>query len=164
MDYGLTKILFNKTNETFKFSSKKQNQYWRVKNNIYHHDFLPNINVIEDNGKFGKYNFITNSMGFKDKDTRKINLNKTKHRIIFIGDSFTEGLFLPYEKTFVGIIDQSYRGSIIVPLRKVDPNADDLVLPCKIAQLVLKQWYNTMFIETECSITSRSDGGFGSTG
>ncbi len=107
MDYGLTKILFNKTNETFKFSSKKQNQYWRVKNNIYHHDFLPNINVIEDNGKFGKYNFITNSMGFKDKDTRKINLNKTKHRIIFIGDSFTEGLFLPYEKTFVGIIDQS---------------------------------------------------------
>ena len=107
IDYGLTKILFNKTNEVVKSSSKKQNQYWRVKNDIYHHDFLPNINVIENNGKFGKYNFITNSMGFKDKDTRKINLNKTKHRIVFIGDSFTEGLFLPYEKTFVGIIDQN---------------------------------------------------------
>jgi|TARA_B110000046_G_scaffold178976_1_gene207529 deoxyuridine 5'-triphosphate nucleotidohydrolase len=64
----------------------------------------------------------------------------------------------------VGIIDQNYRGEIIVALRKIDKNKRDIELPCKIAQLIPKQWYN-MNIEEEYELkdTHRSEGGFGST-
>ena len=106
LDFVITKTFFSDFYKTNINKVEKQDQYWRVKNEIYHHDFLPNINVIEDNGKFGKYNFITNSMGFKDKVNRNISYKKKDYRIVFIGDSFTEGLFLPYDKTFVGVIDE----------------------------------------------------------
>jgi dUTP pyrophosphatase len=64
----------------------------------------------------------------------------------------------------IGIIDQNYRGEIIVALRKNDEKADDLILPCKIAQLIPKQWFNMVF-EEDVNITEtvRDTGGFGST-
>lgn len=64
----------------------------------------------------------------------------------------------------VGIIDQNYRGDIIVPLRKVNKNAENIVLPCKIAQLIPRQWYDLTPIEADTlDITSRGEDGFGST-
>ncbi len=64
----------------------------------------------------------------------------------------------------VGVIDQNYRGNIIVPLRKVDPSADDLTLPAKIAQIVPTQWFH-MTMESVANVqgTERGEGGFGST-
>ena len=138
IDFTFTKLIFKnyfqiQTNKTI-----KQNQYWRVKNELYHHDFLPNINVIEDNGKFGQYNFITNSMGFKDKNTNKISLKKTQHRILFIGDSFTEGLFLPYEKTFVGIIDNELSSKKIEVLNAGVSSYSPIIYFKKIEYLIDK--------------------------
>jgi len=76
-----------------------------IKNTIYHHDLKKNF--IEDNYfQFKKYKIITNSLGFKDSKIRNIEKNSPKRRIIFIGDSFTEGVGLNYENTFVGIIDK----------------------------------------------------------
>lgn len=64
----------------------------------------------------------------------------------------------------IGIIDQSYRGDIIVPLRKVDKDAKDLELPVKLVQIIPRQWYNIQMIERgELDETSRNTGGFGST-
>ena len=64
----------------------------------------------------------------------------------------------------IGIIDQNYRGEIIVALRKNDELADDLVLPCRIAQLIPKQWFNMDFEEDiQITETLRDTGGFGST-
>jgi deoxyuridine 5'-triphosphate nucleotidohydrolase len=65
----------------------------------------------------------------------------------------------------VGIIDQSYTGEIMVPLLKIDPDAPDLELPCRMVQLIPRRWYG--FIpEPVASLTAtqRADGGFGSTG
>jgi lysophospholipase L1-like esterase len=82
-----------------------------VKNEIYHHDFIKNGSVeneypiLEDR----RIKLHTNSLGFKDKSSRRISLlpsKKFKKRIVFIGDSFTEGLMLEYKNTFVGIIDK----------------------------------------------------------
>jgi lysophospholipase L1-like esterase len=76
-----------------------------IKNLIYHHDLKKNF--IQDNYyQFKKYKIITNSLGFKDSKIRNIEKNSSKRRIIFIGDSFTEGVGLNYENTFVGIIDK----------------------------------------------------------
>jgi len=75
----------------------------RIKSYYYHHDFRPMASWYDTWG-YKKPKIFTNSEGFKDKSKRKINFKK--ENILFIGDSFTEGVGLPYEESFVGIIDQ----------------------------------------------------------
>jgi hypothetical protein len=43
-------------------------------------------------------------MGFIDNTVRKIELESNKKRIVFVGDSFTEGLGVTYDESFVGLI------------------------------------------------------------
>jgi hypothetical protein len=72
------------------------------RNSIYHHSLKKNY-VFKD--IFGNKPIIyTNSLGFKDIKIREIKNKINKRRIVFIGDSFTEGVGLEFEKTFVGII------------------------------------------------------------
>lgn len=65
----------------------------------------------------------------------------------------------------IGIIDSGYRGSILVPLIKIDKEAEKLKLPCALVQLVPRKRIDLVPLETEdfFSGTSRGDGGFGST-
>ena len=71
-----------------------------VKHDVYHHTFKKSMTEIGP-----EYSIYSNSLGFKDASPREIDLESTNHRILFIGDSFTEGVTLNYEDTFVGIID-----------------------------------------------------------
>lgn len=65
----------------------------------------------------------------------------------------------------IGIIDPGYTGTIKVPLVKVDPSTPDLVLPARVAQLILKQYViSDSYTTNELVETSRGNGGFGSTG
>ena len=77
-----------------------------IPNQIYHHDFIRN-GYSAESGRLGEYELYTNSLGFKDKSNRKIARNIENRRILFIGDSFTEGVLLNYQDTFVGIIDSA---------------------------------------------------------
>lgn len=76
----------------------------------------------------------------------------------------------------VGIIDQNYTGEILAAIKKINTSDDienKIHLPCKMVQLVPRQWH---YMETEQVVsiearsayapygaTSRGDGGFGST-
>ena len=84
-----------------------ENKYWRIQSEIFHHDILPNINVVEKwGGKISK-KLITNSIGFVDKENRTISkANSEKKRILLIGDSFIEGSGLNYEFTVAGLLDE----------------------------------------------------------
>lgn len=107
-DYICTKIYYKFVKVNVKVEA---DQEVRIKHDIFHHTFSPNINVIKEHGKYGRSKQITNSLGFRDKTNRKIFLNKSnqiKKRIVFIGDSVTEGIFLNYEDTFVGLIDKYF--------------------------------------------------------
>lgn len=65
----------------------------------------------------------------------------------------------------VGIIDQNYRGDVIVPLVKVDAAADDITCPSRLVQLVPRRWHYMAMVETsDLDSTTRDFGGFGSTG
>lgn len=71
----------------------------------------------------------------------------------------------------VGIIDPSYRGSIKVPLVKINPDAADLDLPVRIVQLIPRRVHYMCVDEVTCpdviddSVnTQRGAAGFGSTG
>lgn len=64
----------------------------------------------------------------------------------------------------VGVIDNHYRGNIIVALIKRDATAPDLTLPCRLVQFIpMKQYDFTLEEVVELSSTDRADsGGLGS--
>lgn len=67
----------------------------------------------------------------------------------------------------IGVLDRSYVGTIKVPLIKVDPDAPDLELPCKMVQVIPCLGVHAQIIEVdseELSDTSRNSLGFGSSG
>ena len=65
----------------------------------------------------------------------------------------------------VGIIDRTYVGEVIVPLRKIDQTAPDLELPCRMVQIVPRHIINVEFqLVDSLEDTTRKEGGFGSTG
>jgi hypothetical protein len=69
---------------------------------VYHHSLVPNFKGI---GHWGTWSYpvCTNSEGFKVHCDKKQN-NTKAFDVAFVGDSFTEGLGVPYEKTFVGVV------------------------------------------------------------
>ncbi len=75
---------------------------FRVFDDTFHHTFKKNINVktvgIEENIRF-----CTNNLGFKSNCNTK---KKSYFKFGFLGDSFTEGIQLNYESTFVGLFEK----------------------------------------------------------
>ena len=71
----------------------------------YSHDLKKNLKV-KDPWGLVDCTLFTNSLGFKDNKNRNIELVSDKYRILFIGDSFTEGVGYPYDSTFVGLFAQ----------------------------------------------------------
>lgn len=65
----------------------------------------------------------------------------------------------------VGIIDQSYRGNVIVALFKHNKDMPDLDLPCRLVQIIPRS-VEGMEMEQDDDLngTSRASGGFGSSG
>jgi deoxyuridine 5'-triphosphate nucleotidohydrolase len=65
----------------------------------------------------------------------------------------------------IGIIDASYTGTVIVALVKIDPDALEIELPCKLVQLIPRQLILMEPIEVDSlNDTERGDKGFGSSG
>ena len=64
----------------------------------------------------------------------------------------------------IGIIDFNYTGTVIVALIKIDPNANELELPCKLVQLIPRNLILMNSIESDyIEDTDRADsGGLGS--
>ena len=154
LDFILTKLIF-KEYHYFKINEKRapKKQFYRIKNRFYHHGFLPNIDIIEKNIGFGEHRFVTNSLAFKDSKIRKINLKKTKHRILFIGDSFTEGVLLNYEDTFVGIIDKNLKKLDIEVLNAGVGSYHPTIYHNKISYLIndLKLEFDELFVFIDLS-------------
>ncbi|GJL53995.1 MAG: hypothetical protein NPIRA02_11270 [Nitrospirales bacterium] len=72
---------------------------------VFHHTLKPNGQQQEQKWGHLSSPLYTNSLGFKDREIREIPFASSNFRFLFIGDSFTEGIGIEYEKTFVGLID-----------------------------------------------------------
>ena len=78
----------------------------RERSSIFHHTLKANSHhSIEPWGHL-IYSLSTNSLGFKDRAIRQVPLHSSQYRILFMGDSFTEGVGYEYERTFVGRLDE----------------------------------------------------------
>ena len=106
-----------------------------TKNPVYAYTFKKNYEVVrEHNGK--KYKTITNSLGFKSKKKITIKKELNKKRIIFIGDSFTEGVTINYEDTFVGLIDEKFANKNIQVLNAGVEGYSTIIYYKKIKHLI----------------------------
>lgn len=75
---------------------------FRVPHPVYHHSLAPSFDGLGNWGSW-TYRVCTDASGFKVDCLNKGTLAKT-FDIAFMGDSFTEGVGLPYEKSFVGMV------------------------------------------------------------
>lgn len=69
----------------------------------YHHALEPNRSVM---AKWGDkvYPMFTNSLGLRDFSKREVPLDSEKKRILIMGDSHTEAVGVPFEKSFTGTL------------------------------------------------------------
>jgi hypothetical protein len=78
---------------------------FRIADPVYDHGFRPLASVDEERWGPWASSYRINSLGFRDRVVRDVPLRSDRHRVVFIGDSFTEGMGFPYEETFVGLVD-----------------------------------------------------------
>lgn len=66
----------------------------------------------------------------------------------------------------IGIIDNHYRGNLMVALTKITDDAPEIVLPFKCCQLIIRKQIESNLYEifdNKLTLTERNEGGFGST-
>ena len=78
----------------------------RIANPVYDHGFSARFEGYDVWGEV-RYPLITNSLGFKDASTRDVPLKGSSRRILLIGDSFAEGIGMPFEDSFAGLLNRA---------------------------------------------------------
>lgn len=76
---------------------------YRIQHRLYHHTLAPNVDVLERWG-FDQYRLCTDGSGFKGKCGA---ITRKDFDLAILGDSFIEGIGLPYEKTLAGMIAEA---------------------------------------------------------
>jgi hypothetical protein len=73
----------------------------RVKDPVVHHGLKP---LVSGRERWGRWDatYHTNDLGMRDASPRRVPLVSGGRRILFIGDSFTEGIGIDWPETFVG--------------------------------------------------------------
>jgi hypothetical protein len=80
---------------------KNSDRRFRSRHYYYHHGLLPNQKALASWYNI-PYSMFTNSLGFRDSEIRTVPLKSAKRRILFMGDSHTEGIGMKFSDTFTG--------------------------------------------------------------
>ena len=107
----------------------------RVESHTLHHELAPRQSV---DAKWGpsRYTLVTNSLGFRDATIRHVPLAGSGRRVLFIGDSFTEGIGVDYDVTFVGRVGAALAARNIEVLNAGTWSWSPVTYRRKIEQLV----------------------------
>jgi len=87
-------------------------QSFRTEHPWYHHGLLSNQETLAAWGSL-VYPYHTNSLGFVDSSVYRVPLQTSNERILILGDSHSEGVGVPYLKTFAGRLARSLKSSNI---------------------------------------------------
>jgi len=84
---------------------------FRIQDNFYHHGLKTMVsgNANWKSDRHSKYKLFTNNLGFVDKKDRVVPLDKSGKRVLFMGDSFTEGVGYPWDKTMAGLLSAKFK-------------------------------------------------------
>ncbi|MCP5527562.1 MAG: hypothetical protein H7A47_12295 [Verrucomicrobiales bacterium] len=75
---------------------------------VFHHGMRANYDGTAEWGD-RTYHLRTDSLGFKDRECREISLTNSAGSLLFLGDSFTEGIGVEASSNFVGCIEATLR-------------------------------------------------------
>src|SRR4051812_39218461 len=78
----------------------------RRADDLYDHGLLANVTGTISWGS-ARYDFHTNSLGFRDAAVRDVPMKAIVPRIVLIGDSFTEAVGMPFSDSFAGMLAQA---------------------------------------------------------
>jgi hypothetical protein len=78
----------------------------RVSHADYHHGLAANFSGSEKWGEL-TLRLVTNSLGLRDSSVREVPARSAARRVVVIGDSFTEGLGVNFEESFVGLLHEA---------------------------------------------------------
>jgi lysophospholipase L1-like esterase len=81
---------------------------FRTRHYYYHHGLLPNQETLAAWGAL-IYPMYTNSMGLIDSAVYRLPRESNNHRILILGDSHSEGVGVPYPRTFAGRLANSLK-------------------------------------------------------
>ena len=95
-------LVFDFIYSTFLFVEVRYTPF-RTYDARYSHGLMPNFHGFDIWGGH-RYEYSTNSLGFRDGAARSVSQKGAAHRVLLIGDSFTEGLGVPFEETFAGLL------------------------------------------------------------
>ena len=104
LNFAYKKSILTDPIERFKKLNENEKKY-RISHPNFHHTLKKNVNTQSQWGEF-IYKTCTDKNGFRilcDK------IEKFNNEIILIGDSFTEGIGLDYEKTFSGMLSNELK-------------------------------------------------------
>lgn len=108
LDFGLTGAYhLYKYGTIHKYAQRRA---VRERSSVFHHTLKASMHHAFEKWGHISHTLTTNSLGFKDRVIRQVPLKSKNYRILFIGDSFTEGSGYEYERTFVGLVDQVLTG------------------------------------------------------
>ncbi|VAW99164.1 hypothetical protein MNBD_GAMMA23-1478 [hydrothermal vent metagenome] len=117
-------------------TSNVREAYYRRADPVYHHGLKKNIsNYIAEWGK-QDYRVDTNSLGFKDNGNQHVPLESKHKRIIVIGDSFTEGMAIPFDKTFAGLLKNNFKQYNVDVLNAAASSYSPIIYYRKIKYLI----------------------------
>jgi hypothetical protein len=69
----------------------------------YHHGLIANFEGWDNWGDV-RYRLFTNNLGLRDAAVRDVPERSAQHRVLLIGDSFTEGIGVDFEESFAGML------------------------------------------------------------
>jgi len=109
----------------------------RVADPVFDHGLRPNC-VWKD--RYGTYEapYFSNSLGFRDGRVREVPLLANHPRILLIGDSFTDGVGVPWEETFAGRLEAALAPKGIEVLNAGCNSYTPILAKIKIRHLVEK--------------------------
>ena len=76
-----------------------------IRNSFYHHGLATDWSGMLTFGAYIKP-FYSNNLALVDRANRIVKPTDKKYRILFVGDSFTEGVGMAFDDTFVGLISK----------------------------------------------------------
>ena len=108
IDFFFGEILVSKYIETIK-NNPSYHKKQRIRHEFYHHALAPNIDYKKTGWGPKIYRLCTDEWGLK----YKCNIKSYKsYKIAIIGDSFVEAIGLPYEESFVGLINKATKSEV----------------------------------------------------
>ncbi|MDD2714435.1 MAG: SGNH/GDSL hydrolase family protein [Candidatus Wallbacteria bacterium] len=114
---------------------KELEKSFRIQSPVYHHDLKKNADVWPVAWAGRQYHLRTDSLGFKDSECRDVPLKKG-NRVLFIGDSFTEGIGVDYDKTFCGLLGEHLKSREIEVLNAAVVSYSPIIYWRKIKYLI----------------------------